>query len=176
MSEEDHKKVVKLVENLNKELKCLSQMNYSLRKKNNEQNQLIARLQKERDKALADFKLVIGNSTIVNEGMVAELQEELRRSENTRKNQKELIQKTLVCLDKGMTKVERNALILDLMPFGKVNYEVGSKFAIIPESQSNDEKKLIADAAEAVEKVDANELETHVMNVNPKEDNDDAGK
>jgi len=174
MPSEEDKKVVKLA-SMSKELKVLSQMNYSLRKKNNEQKGQISLLQKERDASI----IRVNNAQLVAEsqdyGPVAELQEELRRSENTRKNQKELLQKILVCLDEGMKRDDRVALLFELMKFGKVSNDAAAKFEIIPE-QPIEEKKLIADAAEAVEKIDADELEAAAANIDPKEDNDDTGK
>jgi hypothetical protein len=78
MPSEEDKKVVKLA-SMSKELKVLSQMNYSLRKKNNEQKGQISLLQKERDASI----IRANNAQLVAEsqdyGPVAELQEELRR-------------------------------------------------------------------------------------------------
>ena len=79
MPSEEDKKVVKLA-SMSKELKVLSQMNYSLRKKNNEQKGQIALLQKERDASIIRANKAQLVAEKQDYGPVAELQEELRRS------------------------------------------------------------------------------------------------
>lgn len=175
MPSEDSQRVVKL-NNIIKELTTYHRMNYSLRKENNSQKELIAKLQGERDQA----KLAIKNFNkedilIGKDNTIAELQEELRRCETSRRDIKRtmsnLILNAIICLDKGLPKAQRGDVIMKLCQFGEVGYRARAKFEVLPEPQPVEEKKLIADAAEATEKIDADELEAAA-----KENTDDAGK
>jgi hypothetical protein len=74
-----------------------------------------------------------------------------------------------------MKRDDRVALLFELMKFGKVSNDAAAKFEIIPE-QPVEEKKLIADAAEAVEVVGDDELEAAALKNAVKEINSDSGK
>jgi hypothetical protein len=165
-SEEDHR-VVKL----QKEVTALKKKNFACAKKIICLEKTLFRVQRERDNAIISLNgegLSLEARTLEKDTTIAELQEELRRSENSRRDTKRtmtnLIINTIICLDGGLPKAQRDDVVLKLSQFRDVDVHARNKFEIIPE-QLIEEKKLIADAAEAVEKVDADELEAAAKEV-----------